>query len=1757
MSKHRTRTSKRDRLLSGILCLALVLGLLPAAGLVQTVRAAHWAEPYGRQLVEWGVMNPSSDLRLGDRVTRAEFVAMCNRTFGYKKLGGMPFTDVPSSAWYAQDIDIAYNAGYFNGTASNRAAPNDPLTREQAAVLLARNMMLQETVGESMGFTDSRDLSEWSRGLIGAAVAEGMISGYTDGSYRPFSNITRGEVAAMLVRAIGNPINSAGSHEMGSVYGNVTISSSNATLRNTIILGNLYVTGGVDLGNVLLENVTVLGRIVVSGGGVSNAAQSSVILRNVAADELVVDSMAGQFVTVSAYGINNIPLTYVRTDAYLEDSSTSGYGLSHIELVGENGTLLQLSGSIKEVVNKTPFSDLQLVRGTAEKITVDEYARGSRLLIDINTRVDELNLDVATRVTGEGDIVNLNIGASGSEVDILPEHVEIRPGLNATIDGELVNSTNAAELSSEPRLLAGYPAVSGLTPIQAEGLYSGNKPGTIYWAVSEMSDGSVSVEDLISNPAYGGNIFESNAGSIDAVSKTEYGRQITKLAPDGSYYVSAILVDGRGSRSPLKVVSFTTPDDTQPAFVEGYPYMSRVTCEVAQFTAMANKSCTLYWVLLPAGAAAPTAQQFKSGSVGGGGSYGYGSQSVAKNVPVSITANTTRLQEDTYYDLYLWLNDFDGAKSSEVIHVTHDSAAGTRYSFRTPDETPPIVATPYQSDYSQTAAAAVTFAINEAPSTLYWAVVAEGNESFINDDMSEQRQQLKVEFGSGSIVSGSKAAAGAGGDTEIGVSEIKGLDYKTYGTHSFRFYYVAKDAAGNYSEVGYIVIHTLDADPPHAWLEYSDAVNGSPQANSDIRIVFDEQVQGGVNATQTFLEFYEAVENAAAVVEAGGNEALLTAAKNNLARELAAHIKLYYSPRNGAPVLQTPRHELASASENWVIDFREAVIEMENGKLVITLSGDGADRALNLDSGANYQFRFVGVYDTAFTPNGIAVNAEGTCVPEGGTKSETGSGTLYFSTLYAQVELRENTSVSKIDRGSASAPAGTRLDMVVDVVPQSTEKVPDTEFWDLIMWSDTIMTVEVYRQVITLNNGNEPAIGDGIGTWQLVSSSDGIEFIRSGAGRGLNENRPAQLTTVKAGLEQGKLYRYGVHITYIGNVSEGPSKTEEPESWGDLVTMRFSLIAGTSGNVSDVSNNVNNSNDPNSEARRDRNYNEYLRDGKVSEIGIVYTGKGTESILSCSKQFRDTQAPAFRSAYPAFTVGSGAITMQVSLDRPGTVYYVVAPVDELVPETVAGTLIGSANDGSAFENIDENGKITDKINKRTSILNLGGPTYIPNSGSDRETFKDTNKIFFTGKNRYHTPDYLDIYNGETTYRRNPNIKTGYVEVESASAIEYVTVTGLQSEKWYYVYFVLEGGGDPSKVVEIYRARTTEPQVPNVIVTGTSTSVTIEVTEDCEMAIALVEYNSLPSWLRGNGAQDTTSPLYQMMYRDAGQGKGPSLFDASNNTSQKTNVLQYVLGTSGGASTSVAGSWKLPGVGPDNKSYNEVVAGTLLTFDLNSYMTSTASEYVVLVVARQVYGGTTINDYGYGATRGLYTQDKVPPSFQGGAGNKPGYLTCSITKAIDPDNPTRTVPNSEWTAKPSEFHYNGSVTITFSKDIYCSINLIRYTLTGGGQKAGKTGAWAEENTENYTIGLVSAMSGSTGKITEATINGRTVTLTFSDLAPLDSFVFFGAGSVANQSNFTANGALTLLFNPAMHGEETMTSVAAKDLLTPGFYVSWGG
>ena len=1414
MSKQPSNQAKRNLLrrgLAGILSLALILGLLPSS--VVSASAASWADPYVETLVDWGVMRGDIGGNMApDRsITRAEFVAMMNRAYGYTKLGGHPFTDVRTRDWYNEDIDIGYNIGYFKGTSLTPASPNDTLTREQAAVLLARNMMLQETVGETLGFSDSRSLSDWSRGLVGAAAANGIISGYNDGTFQPFRNITRGEVAAMLVRAIGTPIQTEGEHALGNVYGNVTVNTSGVKLRDGVIVGNLYLTGGIDLGDVLLENVTVLGEIIVSGGGESNSSAASIVMRNVTADNMIVDSIADQFVTIRAEGVTDIPTTTVRTNAYVDDSSLPGYGLSYIELDGDEGTLLQLAGNVKEVWNKTPGSDLQVVQGSAEKITIDENATGSSVLVDGDARVDELDLDTATTVTGTGDIKNLNVGAAGSTVEQLPDNIAIRPGISADINGSDMNSTQAAESSADPKLLAGYPAVKNIAPNSATLVFRTNKTGTIYWAISAVADGSVSEADLMEPPVYGGNVLQS--GTISATSaNTDFTAAVTGLTKDGSYYVTAMLVDGRDNHSPIKVTSFSTPDDTVPAFNQGYPYMSRITTENSQVTVSTNKSCLLYYALLPKGSTAPTPAEFKANAISG--NLGYGTIDTVKNVTQPFQVNSTRLKELTDYTLYLWLTDYSGAKSSAVISLD----------FKTPDEQPPVIVSREQTNASADSIE-LTFSLNEA-ATLYWAIVPEGQRYEMNFEgvdeeqwkpASEQdsifepedrRLQIKIENGAGnSIKSGRKAVNAGYVNGRVELNETRPLDAAQYGS-SFTMYLVAKDAAGNYSKVQKLTVKVRDTVRPTVKQEFRPANEENPNeppANTDARLVFSERVLG-VNSTEDFLKLYQDVEAA----ERERDYKRQAAAMNILASALHKYIKLYHgvtgnsvaNDRNEAAYVTECRYDEGTGTfqygktdssgnfvvdTDWIINFCRAKVEMDGktNEMVVIFPTDRENQdkrnsALNLSSGATYHFVVEDVVDAADDPNDLDPNP--TRLPE-------------FTTQAARVLLEEGDE-QRIDQADAYGPDASgnprdRIDYHFQMIPVDVDKVDASQYWDMLIWFDANVSITLYSRPI--NAAGTPTSD----TWK----NEGTATIPKDSFKSLTANFPTPIAQptykrVNTMLSDGYPKEYAVHVDSL----EGST---DYTGWNQDVTMRISVVSGTRNQLSSLMQGTQGT------------YDAAIQSG-VRAIE-------TRSPFTILKQFSDRKLPSIETGM-TISVGDTGATVRLTLDRPGKVYYLALPLSDLKDKD------GNSLGGS--ELIEDEVK---KVASYSSPLPLlkkpatGDPvkpdplTDIPliSGDPDWSLYKDGTPQHKEGM-PITQPNYT-IFTSATQYDRLSVIKDSTPVAESAGERIIIDLTGRLKANTVYVLCLLPSGqstvpDDKSDII-CYRFTTNMLEIPKLDLTG--------------------------------------------------------------------------------------------------------------------------------------------------------------------------------------------------------------------------------------------------------------------------------------------------------------------------------------------------
>ena len=167
----------------------------------------YWAADYVDYLYTAGITTGYADgtFRPGDNITRAQFAAMLFRYLGLEEQDyagvTLPFADLAKIPDYAlPTVKALYTIGVVGGV--NRGGklyfdPNATLTRSQAAAMIGRTQ--EKGFGTvELPFTDAAAIPAYASFYIRTMAYQGIINGYSDGSFRPGASITRGQMAKIL-----------------------------------------------------------------------------------------------------------------------------------------------------------------------------------------------------------------------------------------------------------------------------------------------------------------------------------------------------------------------------------------------------------------------------------------------------------------------------------------------------------------------------------------------------------------------------------------------------------------------------------------------------------------------------------------------------------------------------------------------------------------------------------------------------------------------------------------------------------------------------------------------------------------------------------------------------------------------------------------------------------------------------------------------------------------------------------------------------------------------------------------------------------------------------------------------------------------------------------------------------------------------------------------------------------------------------------------------------------------------------------------------------------------------------------------------------------------------------------------------------------------------------------------------------------------------------------------------------------------------
>lgn len=172
----------------------------------------HWAAADIRQLASKFVIDGQtvSSFVPGKNITRAEFAVFIARALGLTgdRSATAKFSDVAPNTATGVYIEAATRAGIITGHTDGTFKPNDPITREQMALMMIRAMehtgnpvtLTQNANTILQKFKDRNQISNVGADAVAKAVQSGIIQGRTVDTFVPRGNATRAEAVVMLKR---------------------------------------------------------------------------------------------------------------------------------------------------------------------------------------------------------------------------------------------------------------------------------------------------------------------------------------------------------------------------------------------------------------------------------------------------------------------------------------------------------------------------------------------------------------------------------------------------------------------------------------------------------------------------------------------------------------------------------------------------------------------------------------------------------------------------------------------------------------------------------------------------------------------------------------------------------------------------------------------------------------------------------------------------------------------------------------------------------------------------------------------------------------------------------------------------------------------------------------------------------------------------------------------------------------------------------------------------------------------------------------------------------------------------------------------------------------------------------------------------------------------------------------------------------------------------------------------------------------------
>ena len=196
------RTRQWARGCCALLLSAALLAAPAAASYAFLDTEGHWAEADIAALAERDILQGADGrFRPEDPITRGEMAVVMQRLLGLEEEAEDIFKDL-DDGFYRHAVLCCFQVGVMKGDhkiddEKKAFRPRDPISREEAALTLARAFAVEEDA-PAAAYTDADGIALWAVGAVGGMTRIGAIAGRDDGSFDPKTTVTRAEVAHMI-----------------------------------------------------------------------------------------------------------------------------------------------------------------------------------------------------------------------------------------------------------------------------------------------------------------------------------------------------------------------------------------------------------------------------------------------------------------------------------------------------------------------------------------------------------------------------------------------------------------------------------------------------------------------------------------------------------------------------------------------------------------------------------------------------------------------------------------------------------------------------------------------------------------------------------------------------------------------------------------------------------------------------------------------------------------------------------------------------------------------------------------------------------------------------------------------------------------------------------------------------------------------------------------------------------------------------------------------------------------------------------------------------------------------------------------------------------------------------------------------------------------------------------------------------------------------------------------------------------------------